>query len=140
MDNYEALKDFMTNAGLHFSEGTLENGDKVFRIPQKIKNGGIVDVVLIFAESNIKLVVFGIATVEEEEKKPAYYKLFNELAAKYGFFKFYVRPNGDITLEGDIILGIVEGEFKPKALMGFMAAAITLLQDNYRDIMKIQWS
>ena len=45
-----------------------------------------------------------------------------------------------ITLEGDIILGIVEGEFKPKALMGFMAAAITLLQDNYRDIMKIQWS
>ena len=137
MDNYESFKKFITDAGLHYAEGKLEKGDRVFRIPQQIKNGGVVDVLVVFGQNNIKVVFLGIGKVDSDEKRNACYKLFNDLSAQFNFFKFYVRQDGDIGLEGDVVLGIIEGEFQPKALMGFMAAAITLLQDNYGDIMKI---
>ena len=140
MDIYEVFKNFLNDNGVHFSEDTLERGDRFFRIPQRIKNGGVVDVLVIFSEKNIKVLVFGIATIEEDDKKLACYKLFNDLSSQYSFFKFYLRPNGDVNLEGDAILGITEGEFQPKALMGFIIAAVTLIQENYREIMKIQWS
>ncbi|MBQ3434512.1 MAG: hypothetical protein IJG24_05655 [Selenomonadaceae bacterium] len=110
------------------------------QFPQKLKSGGFVDILVVFAEKNIKIRIFGIATIEEEEKKIACYKLFNELSAQYNFFRIYIHPNGDISLEGDVVLGVVEGEFQPKALMGFVIAAINLLEKSYKDIMKIQWA
>ena len=140
MDNYEVFKNFLNSNGVHYSEDVLERGDKFFRIPQRIKNGGVMDVLVIFSERSIKVLIFGIATIEDDEKKIACYELFNRLAAQYSFFKFYLRSNGDVNLEGDAILGIVEGEFQPKALMGFIVAAVSLVQETYKDIMKIQWS
>lgn len=138
MDNYEVFKNFLDNNDVHYTEDELERGDRFFRIPQRIKNGGVVDVLVIFSDKNIKILIFGIATIEDEDKRPACYKLFNDVNEQYSFFKFYMRSNGDINLEGDAIQGIVEGEFQPKALMGFIVAALSLLQDTYREIMKIQ--
>ena len=140
MDNYQIFKNFLDENEVHYTEDVLERGDKFFRIPQRIKSGGVVDVLVIFSEKNIKVLIFGIATIEDEDKKVACYKFFNEVSKQYSFYKFYLRPNGDVNLEGDAILGIVEGEFKPKALMGFVIAGVTLVQETYRDIMKIQWT
>ena len=140
VDNYEVFKKFLSDNGVHFTEDSLERGDRFFRIPQKIKGGSVVDVLVIFSERNIKVLIFGITAIKEEEKKAACYKLFNDLAAQYSFFKFYLRSNGEVNVEGDAILGVVEGEFQPKALMGFLVAGVSLVQDIYKDIMKIQWS
>ena len=138
MDNYDAFKSFLDEKEVHYDEGSLERGDRYLRIPQRMKSGGTADILVIFSEKNIKVLIINIASVPDD-KQDACYKLFNELNAQYSFFKFYIRSNGDINVEGDAILGIVEGEFRPKALMAFVLAAFTLVQDNYRDIMKILW-
>ena len=141
MDNYEVFKKFLNDNDIHFTEDALERGDKFFRIPQRMKNGSVIDLLVIFSERNIKVLIFGITAFKEEEKKIACYKLFNDFAAQYSFYKFYLRSNGDVNVEGDAILGLVEnGEFQPRALMGFLVAGVNLVQEVYKDIMKIQWS
>ena len=141
MDNYESFKEFLDKKVIRYSEETLtKSGERFFRLPQKLKSGGFVDILVVFAEKNVKIKIFGIATIEEEEKKIACYKLFNAMAAQYNFFRMYLHPNGDVSLEGDVVLGVVEGEFQPKALMGFVIAAVNFLEKVYKDLMKIQWS
>ena len=140
MDNYESFKQFMDDKDVHYTEGQLEHGDRYFRIPQRIKGGSVVNALVIFLEKHIKVVVFGIASIEDANKHVECYRLFNELNSKYSFFKFYLRPNGDVSLEGDVAIGVFDGEFRPNALLGFLISAITLVQDSYSEIMKIQWS
>ena len=140
MDSYEVFKQFLDDNDVHYAEDKLEHGDRFFRIPQRIKSGNVVDTLVVFTEKSIKVLVFGITTIEDENKQLECCKLFNELNSRYSFFKFYLRPNGDVNLEGDAILGIVEGEFQARALMGFIVAAVTLVQENFGEIMKLQWS
>ena len=140
LDKYEAFKDFLNSKGIRYKEETLERGDKFFRIPQRLSNEKIIEILVIFSEQNIKILILGIAKIESEEKKIACYKLFNECALQYSFFKFYIRPNGEVGVEGDVILGVIEGEFQIKGLMGFIVAGVNLLQKVYGDIVKIQQS
>ena len=140
MDSYEIFKDFLDEIEVHYTEDTLDSGDKFFRIPQKLKNGGVVNLIVIFGEKNIKVLVVGIATIEDEAKKVECLKLFSSLNAQYNFFKAYMRSNGDVNIDGDVVIGVFGGDFQPRALMGFMIAALNYTQDVYADVMKIQWS
>ena len=140
MDTYEIFKDFLDEIEVHYTEDKLESGDRFFRIPQKLKNGGVVNIIVIFGEKNIKVLVVGIATIEDEAKKVECLKLFSELNAQYNFFKVYMRSNGDVNIDGDVVVGVFGGEFQPRALMGFMIAALNYTQDVYGDVMKIQWA
>lgn len=140
MDNYEAFKNFLNENKVHYMEDKLEHGDRFIRIPQKLKNGGVVNVIVIFAEKNVKVLVVGIANVEDENKSVECLKLFNSLNAKYNFFKLYLQPNGDVNLDGDVVMGIFEGEFQARALMGFIVAALNYAQDVYKDVMKVLWA
>ena len=140
LDKYEVFKNFLNSNNIRYAEDTLEHGDKFFRIPQTLGDNKVVEVLVIFAKQSIKILIVGIATIDSEEKKAACYKLFNEFAIQYSFFKFYIRPNGDVNVEGDAVLGVVEGEFQTKGLMGFIVAAVNLLQKVYGDIVKIQQS
>ena len=139
MDNYEALKVFLDENKVHYMEDKLEHGDKFLRIPQKLKNGGVVNVIVIFAEKNIKVLVVGIANVDDENKRVECLKLFNTLNAKYNFFKLYMQPNGDISLDGDVVIGVFEGNFQARALMGFIIAALNYAQDVYKEVMQTLW-
>ena len=141
MDNYGAFKSFLDDSKVHYIEDTLEHGDRFFRIPQKLKNGGVVNVVVIFAEKNIKVLIVGIANIEDENKRTECLKLLNTLNSKYNFFKLYLNPNGDVTLDGDVVLGVFEGEFRARSLMGFIVAALNFTQDViYPDVMKSLWA
>ena len=139
MDNYEALKVFLDENKVHYMEDKLEHGDKFLRIPQKLKNGGVVNVIVIFAEKNIKVLVVGIANADDENKRVECLKLFNTLNAKYNFFKLYMQPNGDISLDGDVVIGVFEGDFQARALMGFIIAALNYAQDVYKEVMQVLW-
>ena len=138
LDKYEAFKDFLNSKGIRYKEETLERGDKFFRIPQRLSNEKIIEILVIFSEQNIKILILGIAKIESEEKKIACYKLFNECALQYSFFKFYIRENGDVNAEGDATLSVVKGEFQPRVLMEFAATGLDLVQDVYEEINKIQ--
>ncbi|MBR2518710.1 MAG: YbjN domain-containing protein [Selenomonadaceae bacterium] len=140
MDNYEAFKTFLDENKIHYMEDKLEQGDRFIRIPQKLKNGGVVNVIVVFAAKNIKVLIVGIANVDDEGKRGECLKLFNSLNAKYNFFKLYMQPNGDIALDGDVVLGIFEGDFQTRALMGFIIAALNYAQDVYKDVMKVLWA
>lgn len=139
MDNYEAFKTFLDENKVPYMEGTLEHGDKFLRIPQKLKNGGVVNVIVVFAAKNIKVLVVGIANVDDENKRVECLKLFNSLNAKYNFFKLYMQPNGDISLDGDVVMGVFEGDFQVRALMGFIIAALNYAQDVYKEVMQTLW-
>ena len=141
MDNYEAFKIFLDENKVIYNEDKAEHGDRFIRIPQKLKNGGVVNVVVIFAEKNIKVLVIGVANVEDENKRGECFKLFNSLNSKYNFFKIYLNQNGDVNVDGDVVLGVFEETFRTRALMGFVVAALNYTQDVvYPDVMKIIWA
>ena len=141
MDNYGAFKAFLDENKIIYSEDKVEHGDRFIRIPQKLKNGGVVNVVVIFAEKNIKVLVVGVANVEDENKRGECFKLFNTLNSRYNVFKIYLQPNGDVNVDGDIVLGVFEEKFQTRALMGFIVAALNFTQDVvYPDVMKIVWA
>ena len=138
MSNYELFKNYLENSKIHYGEGNLEHGSKYFRIPERLENDLVVDVLVIFSEHSVKVLIIGIATIEDEEKKLACYKLFNDFAARYSFFKFYLREDGGVNAEGDATLSVVKGEFQPDVLMGFVSTGLDFVQDVHKYIIKIQ--
>ena len=141
MDNYEAFKIFLDENKVVYSEDKVEHGDRFIRIPQKLKNGGVVNVVVIFAEKNIKVLVVGVSNVEDESKRAECFKLFNGLNSRYNFFKVYLNQNGDVNVDGDVVLGVFEETFRTRALMGFIVAALNFTQDVvYPEVMKAVWA
>ncbi|MBR1806014.1 MAG: hypothetical protein IJ774_06460 [Selenomonadaceae bacterium] len=141
MDRYEAFKIFLDENKVLYNEDKLESGDRFFRIPQKLKNGGVINVIVVFAEKSIKVLIVGVANVEDENKRVECLKLFNTLNSRYNFFKVYLQPNGDVNIDGDVVLGVFEEVFRTRALMGFIVAALNFTQDVvYPDVMKIVWA
>ena len=41
MNNYEAFKKFLDAEGFKYDDSEIGDSDHIFRIPQKIQNGGI---------------------------------------------------------------------------------------------------
>ena len=141
MDNYEAFKIFLDENKVLYNEDKLDSGDRFFRIPQKLKNGGVVNVIVVFAEKSIKVLIVGVANVEDENKRVECLKLFHTFNSRYNFFKVYLQPNGDVNVDGDVVLGVFEEVFRTRALMGFIVAALNFTQDVvYPDVMKIVWA
>ena len=140
MDNYEAFKEFMDANEVRYTEDKFESGDRFFSVPHRIKNGALINVIVVFAKTKIKILALGIAEVEDEKKRAAFYELFNSFSMKYAFFKMYIRPEGRICAETDLALDVVNGEFSAKGLMNFVMAAVFFVEKVYPEIMKIQWT
>ena len=140
MDNFEIFKQFLDADEIRYSEDSFDDGDKILIIPQKIKNGGLVNILVIFGEHKIKVAVPAIVTIEDEDKQLECYKLFNDFNMQYAFFKMYIRPDGNVCAEGDFSLEVVSGQLDPKELMSFVMAAIFFVGKVYPDIMRIQWT
>ena len=142
MDNYDSFKALLDEDEIHYMEDELDDGDRLFRIPQKLQQGAVVNIIVLFSKFKIKIAMLGIANVEpdDEDKKIEYYKFFNDFNAKYSFFKMYMHQDGDICVDLDLPLDIVEGEFQPKEVMGMIAMLLHTVGKVYRDIMKIQWA
>ena len=138
MDNYELFKSFLDTKGVHYNEDTFDDGDRMLIIPQKSNSGALLNILVIFSEIKIKILVMGVASVEDEDKKIACYKLFNDFNMKHTFFKMFFRRD-DICVESDFSTELIEGDFNPKELMNFIMAALFAIDKNYRDIMKIVW-
>ena len=138
MDNYEAFKVFLDNEKFKYDEKQFDNGDWLVRIPQKIQNDVVVNVIFLLSKFKIKVAILGIATLKEEDKKLALYDLFNKFNTEYAFFKMYTRPDGGICVDADFALELIKGEFQPRALMSFAAMALNAVGKVYPDIMKIQ--
>ena len=140
MDNFEAFKELLDSKELNYYEDEFSDGDRVLKIPQRLQHGAMVNVIVIFGKFKVKIAILGLATIEEEEKQVACYKLFNDFNTEYAFFKMYMRSDGNICVDADLSLDIVEGEFQPEELMGFIAMLLHTVGKVYRDIMKIQWT
>ena len=139
MDNYAAFKTLLDNDGIRYKESSFDDGDRFIYIPQKIKNGALLNVIVTFSEMRIKLLVLGMARIEDKDKQVKCYEFFNTFNKDYAFFKMYLQED-NVCLESDFSTVVVEGEFQPKALMGYIAAALNVVQEVYKDIMKIQLS
>ena len=138
MDNFEIFKKFLDENKFDYKQEVLETGERFFRVSEKLKNDQVVNAVIIFSAQSIKIILFGIAQIEGEEKQIACLKLFNRFARQYSFFKFYLRENGDVHVETDVIAGVFAGEFRPRILMAYVNAGADLVQEVYEDIIKIQ--
>ena len=138
MDNYELFKSFLDAKDLHYKEDAFDDGDRILIIPQKNNSGAFLNILVIFSEIKIKISIMGIASIDDEDKKIACYKLFNDFNMKHAFFKMFFRGD-DICVESDFSTEVIEGDFNPKELMGFIMAALLAIDNIYRDIMKILW-
>ena len=138
MSNFERFRNYLEENGIHYGEGELKHGNKFFRIPERLQNDLVVNVLVIFSEHSVKVLIAEIATIEDERQKFACYKLFNSFAEQYSFFKFYLREDGSVNAEGDVTLGVVKGEFQPDVLMGFVNTGLAFVQGVYNDIIKIR--
>lgn len=140
MNNFEAFKELLDSNDLNYYEDEFDDGDRVLKIPQRLQHGAIINVVVLFGKFKVKVALLGLATIEEEDKQPACYKLFNDFNTEYAFFKMYMRPDGNICVDADFSLDLVEGDFQPEELMRFVAMLLHTVEKVYRDIMKIQWA
>ena len=140
MSEYEQFQELLDENEVFYKADTLSSGTPLFRIPQKIKNGGFADMLVIFNEDNIKLVVAKIATVDDPEKRIKFYELFNEMNDTYKYFKLYVDSDGDIMLEGDLTMDLRDGDFQPETLMAYIGASLKLIENVYPKIMKLMWA
>ncbi len=140
MDDYQLFEEFLTNEELFFKADKFPNGTPFFRIPQKIKNGSLVDIFVVFEEENVKVLFLKIATVEDDEKLPVFYELFNDLNRNYKFFTFNLNSDNEVVLEGNLPTDLRDGEFQPESLFGYIIAALKTLSDVYPKIMKVIWA
>ena len=65
----EQFKDFLDEEEIFYKHDEFDDGKNVFRIPQRLKTGGVVDMLVVFDEDDIKLLIMKIGTVEDPEKK-----------------------------------------------------------------------
>ena len=140
MEDYQLFEEFLNEEDIFFKSGEFPSGDPYFRIPQKIKNGTLVEAIVVFEEINVKVIFIKIASVETPEKEMEMLKLFNDLNRSYKFFTFYLDSSNDITFEGNLPADLRDGEFQPKELMAYIISAIKSLEEAYPQIMKIVWA
>lgn len=138
MDNYDAFKFFLDTNDVRYDENSFDDGDRLVVIPQKIKSGALMNVMVIFSDIRIKILILGFASLEDENKKADLYEFFNEFNKRTGFFKMYLRGD-EICVEGDFSTRIYDGEFNPEKFMDFIMAALFAVDGVYRDVMKILW-
>ena len=138
MDSYEAFKSFLDADEIHYRETTFSDGDRAILIPQRIK-GNRIEVAVIFLKVKIKIMIFGLGTVEDEAKRAECYKLFNKINMEYAFFKMFLRSGGEISVEGDFSIELTDGELQTKELMHFVAAELYLVNEVYPELMRILW-
>ncbi len=140
MNDYELFQAFLDDKEVVYKAKDINNADKLFRIPQKLEGGGVVDIVVVFDDDYIKIVVMGIASVSDTEKLPLIYELFNEFNHAYKYFKFYLDSDGDVVLEGDFVTDLRDGDFDPEMLFAYMGVAWKCTKASYPKIMKVIWS
>ena len=138
MDNYDAFKIFLDANEVRYDENSFDDGDRLVVIPQKIRSGALMNVMVIFSDVRIKILILGFASLEDENKKADLYEFFNEFNKRTGFFKMYLRGD-DICVEGDFSTRIYDGDFNPEKFMDFIMAALFVVDGAYRDVMKILW-
>ena len=141
MKPYEQFRELLDGNDLFYKVDFLDNGKTLFRIPQKLKSGGFVDMLLFFEDDNIKILVAKIATIDDPDKLAQCYAILNESNCNYKYFKMYVDSDGDVMLSCDLAMDIVtEGVFSPETVLAYVGASIKVINENYPKIMKLLWA
>ena len=141
MKPYEQFRELLDENDLFYKVDFLDNGKTLFRIPQKLKSGGFVDMLLFFEDDNIKILVAKIATIDDPDKLAQCYAILNESNCNYKYFKMYVDSDGDVMLSCDLAMDIVkEGVFSPETVLAYVGASIKVINENYPKIMKLLWA
>ena len=140
MEDYQLFEEFLNSEDIFFRLDEFPDGTSFFRIPQKIKNGNLIEIIVIFEEVNIKILIVKIGSVEMPEKQIAIYQLFNELNKIYKFFTFHLDSNNDVVFEGNLSTDLRDGDFQPEVLLTYIAAALKSLSEAYPQIMKVIWT
>ena len=140
MADYEQFQEFLDEHKVVYKSDELSDGDKLFRIPQRLDGGNVVDIIVFFGENYVKVVIMGIASVSNAEKLPLIYELLNEFNHDYKYSKFSVVSDGDIVLETDLVADLRDGDFQPDTLFAYIGAAWKTVRAAYPKIMKVIWS
>ncbi len=140
MSEFEQFQALLEEQDIFYKIDSFRDGTQLFCIPQNLEAGGVVEVLVVFGDDYVKIVVLKIATINDPEKRFAVYDLFNDLNRAYKFFKFHIDSDGDVIFEGDLVTDLRDGEFHPDTLMAYIAAALTMVKTAYPKIMKIMWS
>ena len=140
MEDYQLFEEFLNEEDIFFRLDEFPNGTPYFRIPQKLKNGTLIEIVVIFEEINIKVLCLKFANIENPEKEPAILKLFNDLNSTYKFFTFHLDSDKDAVFEGNLPTDLYDGVFQPDVLLNYILAALKSLEESYPQIMKIIWA
>ncbi len=140
MDTAEQFKSFLDENEIFYSDKSSNIERNVFRIPQKLKSGSLVEVVVIFSNDSLKIVVLKIASVVNDEKRSKILELFNEVNFTYKYFKIYLDKDNDVVFEGDLVTDLIDGDFQPDILLTYIGVALQEINEIYPKIMKILWS
>ena len=141
MKPYEQFRELLDGNDLFYKVDFLDNGKTLFRIPQKLKSGGFVDMLLFFEDDNIKILAAKIATIDDPDKLIQCYAIFNELNCNYKYFKMHADSDGDVMLSCDLAMDVVtEGVFSPETVLAYVGASIKVINENYPKIMKLLWA
>ena len=140
MDMTEQFKLLLDEDEVFYKADSFSSGRKVFRIPQKLKSGAFVEVLVVFYDDSVKIAVLKIASVEDVEKRGEILEIFNDANRSYKYLKIYLDDEGDVVAESDLVTDLMVGEFQPPVLLAYMGAILRTVNDVYPKIMKVLWS
>ena len=140
MNEFEQFRELLDEDEVFYKVDEFDDGRHIFRIPHKLKSGGMVEIVVIFEDDNIKILIMKLGNVEDPEKKAMCYELFNDLNYTYKYYKIYLDSDGDVMIACDVAMDVCRGEFYPKVLMAYIGSALRVASEVYPKIMKILWA
>ncbi len=143
MRNDERFIQFLQDKEIFFEEKKGPKGERLITARQQIDGAGVLCIVFSFDsfdsnESVLHMLILGIAKIESPMKREELLRLVNDLNRSYGFIKYLVSDNGDVTISYDVS---VTNSFNYEQIIEILRFVVTTLEErDMKKFMRLQWA
>lgn len=117
-----------------------EDGSTYFRIPQNLKNGPTVDILIIIGDDkkDVAYRIFSLVEIEDTYKEDELNRLVANLNAEYRFVKFLVSHE-DLSVKVAMDHCISPNDVVGETIVANCVKLFLIAQEAYPKLMKLVW-
>jgi len=138
MSNHEKFKQFLKVKDIELEEDMTDDNKKYFVAYHNISSGPRVRIVIVFADDDKAVTIYGFnyVSVEDSSKRPLLLGKTNELNYGYLFTRFLVDDENNVTTKTfSPLFDAVDPEF----VWDLICSVAHALEEEFKDFMKIVW-
>lgn len=138
MNNFQALKDYLTEQNLRYEDGWLDDGTAYCRILHRFKSGQDVTLLFVFNpnETMLDIYLIGLVKFDNPLKREEVLILLNGLNIKYRFYKFILNDDGTVNVRA----ALPTLNFCPEEAVGLGVSMVVDVENEYQKFMRLRWA